>query len=93
MRLYSKCAKFSHLCLRYVEESEHIVKNAHTSRLSHCGVRATHDQITKMGWLVGARAHGLPQPYIEKFVSTCVECSLSRTTIQIPNSSNNPVQK
>ena len=93
MRLFNKSAKSSHLCLPYVEEWENIVKTAHASRHPQYGIKATHDEITKMGWLVGARAHGIPQPYIQQFVSTCVECSSSKTAKQIPKRSNRPKRK
>ena len=92
MRLYNKSGKFSHLCIPYVEEWEQIVKDAHESKQPHYGVKATHNNITNMGWLVGARVHGLPSPYLEKYVRTCFLCSTPRIP-HVPSSSNQPKKK
>ena len=37
-------------------------------------MKATHNNNTNMGWLVRAQVHGLPSPYLEKYVRTCFLC-------------------
>ena len=89
LKLYNETGKFSHLRIPYVEEWEQIVKDAHESKLPHHGVKATHNNITNMGWLVGARVHGLPSPYLENFVRNCLLCSTPKIS-HIPSSSSQP---
>ena len=52
-------------------------------------MKATHNNITNMGWLVGARVHGLPSPYLENFVRNCLLCSTPKIS-HIPSSSSQP---
>ena len=42
-----------------------------------------------MGWLVGARLHGLPSPYFETYIRNCFLCSTPKISY-IPSSSNQP---
>ena len=71
LRLYNKSAKSSHLCLPYMEEWENVFRDAHASIHPQYDVRATQEEVTKMGWLVGARYHGILQPYIIFFINMC----------------------
>jgi len=66
--------KNPHLFILYVEEWPSIVLKAYHGGERHRTYKETVAKIEEEGWIVGTQLNGIPNPFIEKVISSCSVC-------------------